>query len=292
MGFRLCLRNFVLYLASYLKTILMKTALLYLFLFAPLCFISAQQINRVEISGKIFVDSSDLEGITVYNTSAKKGTLTDAKGLFKIKVALNDVIEVRALQFQDFTLTIDENILKTKNMTVFLVEKVNKLDEVIILPYDLTGNLLVDIESVKTFNPDLDAIYFGLANMNEYEFPDDYKSKVVNVAMPGTGNNIQYGFDVVGIVDLLLRPIFKSDKKKAEKRMAAVLSYPEFTDHYSTKFLVENFNIPADKVEAFINYVEDEGIDYSLLESGKEFQFLEFVSTKSKEFLAKEGARK
>ncbi|MEO8773309.1 MAG: carboxypeptidase-like regulatory domain-containing protein [Gelidibacter sp.] len=270
----------------------MKTTLLYLFLLSPIFLLTAQNNKRVEVSGKIVVDSNDLEGITVYNTSAKKGTLTDQNGVFKLKVALNDIIEFRALQFQNFTVTIDKNIIKTKNMTVFLVEKINKLDEIVLLPYDLTGNLLVDIESVKTFNPDLDAIYFGLANMNEYEFPDDYKSKVVNVAMPGTGNNIPYGLNVIGIVDLFLKPIFNSKKNKDIEVMGAEDANQVFTDLYSTKFLVENFNIPADQVDDFINYVEDEGIDYSLLNSGKEFQFLEFISVKSKEFLAKKGGGK
>ncbi len=269
----------------------MKTALLYLFLFSPLYFMTAQIIPRLEVSGKIVVSSDDLEGITVYNTSAKNGTLTDENGFFKIKVALNDIIEFRALQFQSFTVTIDKNIITTKNMTVFLVEKINKLDEIVLLPYDLTGNLLVDIESVKTFNPDLDALYFGLANMNEYEFPDDYRSKVVNVAMPGTGNNIQYGLNVIGIVDLFLRPIFNSKKKKEIEVMGAEDSNAVFTELYSTKFLVENFNIPANKVAAFVAYVEEQGIDYSLLNSGKEFQFLEFISIKSKEFLANNGGK-
>ncbi|MBA6153328.1 peptidase associated/transthyretin-like domain-containing protein [Gelidibacter maritimus] len=266
----------------------MKTALLYFLLIVPFYFVTAQNINRVEVSGKIVVDSDDLEGITVYNTSAKKGVLTDENGLFKVEVALNDIVEFRALQFQDFTVTIDENIIKTKKMTVFLVEKINRLDEVVILPYDLSGNLLVDIESVKTFNPDLDAIYFGLANMNEYEFPDDYKSKVVNVAMPGTGNQIPYGLDVIGIVDLFLRPIFNSKKNKDVEVMGPENSYQAFTDLYSNKFLVENFNIPENKVNDFVAYVEDQGVDFSLLNSGNEFQFLEFISIKSKEFLAKE----
>ncbi len=269
----------------------MKKVLLYLVLLSPVFLLTAQNVNRVEVSGKIVVNSDDLEGITVYNTSSKKGTLTDEKGLFKIKVALNDIVEFRALQFQGFTVTIDKNIIITKSMTVFLVENINKLDEIIILPYDLTGNLLVDIESVKTFNPDLDAIYFGLANMNDYEFPDDYKSKVVNVATPGTGNNIPYGLNVIGIVDLFLRPIFNSKKNKDLEVMGAEDSHDLFNKLYSSKFLIENFNIPADKVEAFIIYVEDEGIDYSLLKSGKEFQFLEFISVKSKAFLAKNGGK-
>lgn len=278
-------------LALQLKFNLMKKTVLYFFLFFPLFLLTAQNVTRVEIAGKVVVNSDDLEGITVYNTSAKRGVLTDENGLFTVSVALNDVIEFRALQFQDFSVTIDENIIKTRKMTVFLVEEINKLDEVVILPYDLSGNLLVDIESVKTFNPDLDAIYFGLANMNEYEFPDDYRSKVVNVAMPGTGNNIPYGLNVIGIVDLFLRPIFNSKKNKDLEVMGEEEAYQAFTDLYSTKFLVENFNIPEDKVDDFVAYVEDEGVDFSLLNSGKEFEFLEFISVKSKEFLAKNGGK-
>lgn len=265
----------------------MKRALLYLLLLVPLFMMTAQNSNRIEISGKVVVNSEDLEGITVYNISEKKGSITDENGFFKLNVALNDVIEFKALQFQDFTVTIDENILKTKKMTVFLVEKINLLDEVVILPYDLTGDLLVDIESVKTFKPDLDALYFGLANMSDYNFPDDYKSKVVNIAMPGTGNDIPYGLNVIGIVDLFLRPIFNSNKNKGIEVMGDVETYDQFKDRYSAKFLVENFNIPKDKVEDFIRFVDDEGIDYSLLKSGSEFLFLEFISVKSKEFLAK-----
>ena len=68
-------------------------------------------------------------------------------------------------------------------MTVFLVENINKLDEILILPYGLSGNLTTDVNSTKTFNPNLDAIYFGMANMNKFEFADDYKSKVVNREM-------------------------------------------------------------------------------------------------------------
>lgn len=269
----------------------MKTALLYVCLLLPILSATAQNLKRVEISGKIIVDSNELESITIYNTSSKKGALSDENGMFKLDVALNDVIEFRALQFKDFTVSIDPNIVKTKSMTVFLVEKVNKLDEIIILPYGLSGNLLIDIESVQTFNPDLNAIYFGLANMNDYEFPDDYKSQVVNVAMPGTGNNIQYGFDAIAIVELFLKPIFNSKAKKDQNKVSTGISYDEFTDHYSSKFLVENFNIPEDKVEEFIAYVEEQGVDYSLLNSGKEFQFLEYISVKSKEFLEKEGGK-
>lgn len=274
----------VLYL---LKPILMKRLLLFTLLFSSFFTISAQDVERIEISGKIVVDSNDLEGITVYNSSSNKGTVTDENGKFLLNVALNDIVEFRALQFQDFTVTIDENIIKSKKMTVFLVEKVNKLDEVVILPYDLTGNLAVDIESVRTFNPNMDAIYFGIQNFSDYEFPDDYKSKVENIAMRGPGNDIRYQADAIAIIGMLLKPLFKSDKSKKENVKDKVPDIPTsgLRDYYSSQYILTNFEIPKDKIDEFIAFVENNGLDYNLLKAGKEMQFLEFLTQKSKQFL-------
>lgn len=271
----------------------MKINLL-LFLCLSATFLSfSQDIKRVEISGKIVVNSEDLENVTIFNTSSNRGTLTDENGKFKIDVALFDVLEVRALQFQDFKVTIDKNIIASKKATIFLVEKVNKLNEVVILPYDLTGNLLLDMESVRTFNPDLDAIYFGITDITAYEFPDDEKSKVDNIAARLPGNDIEYPLDVVAIVGMLLKPRFRSNKEKQQDKIAE-LSEPSKTglrDYYGTRYIMDNFKIPEDKVDEFIKYVELNGLDYSLLSQGKEMEFLEFLSQKSTEFLKSESGK-
>lgn len=253
----------------------------------------AQNIKRIEISGKIVVNSEDLENVTVYNTSSNKGTLTDENGKFKIEVALFDIIEIRALQFQDFTVTIDEHIIASKKATIFLVEKVNKLNEVVILPYDLTGNLLADMESVKTFNPDLDALYFGITDISAYEFPDDYKSEVENIAARGPGNDIRYQMDGAAIIGMLLKPLFKSRKDKQEKARQEVANIPltGLRDYYSVRFIEDNFKIPEIKIDAFVMYVENNGLDYSLMKKGKEMEFLEFLTLRSKEFLKLEGEK-
>lgn len=265
----------------------MKQNLLLIFFLSVTCLAFAQDIKRAEISGKIVVNSEDLENVTIYNTSSNKGTLTDEKGQFKINVALFDVLEVRALQFQDFTVTIDQNIIASKKATIFLVERINKLDEVVVLPYDLTGNLVVDMESVRTFNPDLDAIYFGILDISAYEFPDDNKSEVENIAARGPGNDIRYQMDGVAIIGMLLKPLFKSNKERKENERAEVVNIPTtgLRDYYSGRYIEDNFGIPGDKVNEFVTYVENHGLDYSLLKKGKEMEFLEFLTQKSKEFL-------
>lgn len=265
----------------------MKLQILSSFFFVISIITSAQDIKRVEITGKIVVNSDDLENVTIFNTSSNQGTLTDENGKFNIKVALNDIIEVRALQFQEFKFTIDKNVIDSKRATIFLVEKINKLPEVVILPYDLTGNLTVDMQSVRTFNPDLDAIYFGITDISAYEFADDRKSEVVNIAARGPGNNIQYPLDVVAVVGLLLKPLFNSNKDKNNKTAEQVANIPTngLRDYYSAHYLEENFNIPENQVEAFVTYVEANGLDYTLMKKGKEMEFLEFLNQKSKDFL-------
>lgn len=266
----------------------MKNQLLLLFFCVSLFTLQAQSVDRIEVSGKIVVSTDDVEGVSVYNTISKKGTSTDEKGEFKIKVGLNDVIEIHSLLFKDFKIVIDGNIIKSGKMTVFLVENVNKLDEIVILPYDLTGNLMVDIESVKTFNPDLDAIYFGMANINDYKFSDDIRSKVDNIAMDRQGQNMIYGLNVVNIVGLLVKPLFKAKNVDRREKVSAI-PLPDHADEFSTKFLVENFDIPAHKVDDFVEYIKQNGWKPEFLEKGREMDALEFVSQKSKDFLQQQS---
>ena len=86
------------------------------------------------------------------------------------------------LQFKDFTIAITEKVITSKRLTVILVEEINKLDEVVILPFDLTGNLNADLENVRTYNVSLDDVYFGLDHIEDFEFSADYKTKADNLA--------------------------------------------------------------------------------------------------------------
>ena len=81
----------------------------------------AQDSTRVAVKGKIIVDTPDIEGVTVFNISSNKGTITDEKGEFTLQVMLNDKVEVSALQFKDFSLTVTESIIKNKQMTIIFV---------------------------------------------------------------------------------------------------------------------------------------------------------------------------
>lgn len=130
-----------------------KKLLLLLFVISSSA-IFAQEIDRTKVAGKISVpNGDDAEGINVYNISSQKGTVTNADGTFEIEVAENDRVQITALQYQSFTVVIDKGIVEQKRINIFMNPAINQLDEVVVRPYDLSGNINVDVKRIKTEKP-------------------------------------------------------------------------------------------------------------------------------------------
>ena len=181
-------------------------------------FAFSQDFQRLNVDGKIIVESSDLGGITVFNASSNSGTITDDAGAFTLAVRLNDIIEVSALQFQNIKFTVNEAIMGSMSMKVFLIMEINKLDEIILLPQKLTGVLAEDMEVAKPFSPKLDALYYGIKHKDEFEFAQDYSTQTVNDAIGREHMPMVNGLNVINVVDQLLLPLFRSKVKNKEAK--------------------------------------------------------------------------
>jgi hypothetical protein len=259
--------------------------LILLFMFCVSSFAFSQEMKRENITGKIIVEGVDIEGITIYNTLSKMGAVTNEEGEFTIAVSLNDVLEVRALEYQKLDVHINKTILESKKVHVFLIEEINTLDEVIVRSKKLTGNLSADLKRVNTFNQKLDAIYFGIKNEDAYQLKEDFRDPVNPITTEVAPQTLVHGLNIVNIVDQLLIPLFRSEVK--DKKAAGIPEVPSKSIKYylGANFLTENFSIPEHRVEEFIRYVEDATFDFDLLNYGYEIQFLELLNFKSKEFL-------
>ena len=246
------------------------------------CFITtvtfSQNKNRVEISGQIISDSTNLEAITVFNLISKIGTTTDKEGKFVIDVSENDILQISAIQFQEVKITIDENIIRTKEMTIVLVEELNQLNEVLIFSSDLSGILNGDIEGTTILRPNYDALYFGIENKEEFLFAEDFTTKIENSAEYGT--TFRNGVDFVGLAAGLVGLIKKSISKPKSKsnNFEREVVYKHISDAYSNEYLTDNLNIETTEVTSFIIFVEENGFDISLLKKENEFLFLEFMN--------------
>lgn len=254
--------------------------------------IHSQTINRVEVNGVLLSGNNDVEAVTVFNKSSNKGTITNIEGEFKLKVALNDIIEISALQFQTVYVTIDADIIESKQLKIQLVEEVNKLDAVT-LSSGLTGNMETDISEVKTVKP----ITIDMGNMNvDFEYNDDkaFDNSVVQNHFESIINPDarQYLPDVLKIVGLLT----KSKKKiKIKKDVFVGYKYEKPKDLfsvYSLSYIQEDFNIPENKLQTFIVFIENKGIDLELLEPENKIHLIEFLVKQRNLFLKLEDEKK
>ncbi|WP_242202335.1 carboxypeptidase-like regulatory domain-containing protein [Aestuariivivens insulae] len=262
----------------------MRTFILFL-LFISSWSIFSQNYLRTEVKGEIIAESNDVSGIAIFNKSSNSGMVTDDDGVFVIKVKLNDIIEVSALQFQNITFQVNKAIIESRTMKIFLIEEISKLEEVVVSSNKFSGNLNTDIERANAFMPKQDALYFGLRPMDDNQFEPDYKSKIKGNVLNPERQNMIYGLNIVNVVDQLLLPLFRS--KVTNKKAHGVPEVPiEAIKHYfGADFITHNFSIPEHRVEEFIQFVQTEDFDYSLLNYGKEMEFLEQLHKKSVEFL-------
>ena len=171
----------------------------------------SQEITRVKIDGKISASKGeDVEGINIYNKTSQKGTITSETGEFELMVGENDRVFISAIQSQRFTVIIDEGIMDSRTMFIYLNPVVNQLDEVIIRPFDLSGNIVADVKRVNitSVNQNWDLSYENLEF--GYEFADDAQSSVKgNKAEEAYFNGpVQSGGNILGLASLF----FKKEK--------------------------------------------------------------------------------
>lgn len=270
----------------------MRSVFLFAGLFLLPLYIYCQSVNRIEVKGILLSSNNDVEAVTIFNKSSNKGTITDIGGAFKLRIALNDVIEISALQFQTVSITIDAEIIASKTLKIHLIEKVNQLDAVT-LSSGLTGNIETDITNVKTVKP----MIIDMGNMDvDFEYNDDkaFDNSVVldhytSITNP---NARKYMPDLLKIVGLLL----KSKKRlKLQKNIFVESNYERpkvLLDVYALNDIEEQFNVPEEALSQFIAFVKNEGVSQELLEPENKIYLIEFLVKQSKLFLELQDEKK
>ena len=250
-----------------------------------------QSINRIEVRGVLLSNNNDVEAVTVFNKSSNKGTITNNNGEFKLSVGLNDIVEISALQFQMVMVTIDSNIIESKQLNIQLVEQVNQLDAVT-LSAGLSGNMGADVANVKTVKP----IILEMGSMNvDFEYNDDKafdniatQNHLKSIINPDARNYLPNVGKILGLIfnskkDIKLKQeIFVGFKYEKPKELLSV---------FSLNYIQEQFEIPENKIHLFLAFVEDKGINPELLKPENEILLLEFLVKKSKQFIKDQDAK-
>ncbi len=268
----------------------MKSTLCFLFFIAPF-FLVAQQIERVTVNGVITssVAGEDLEGISIYNASSQKGTITNGEGEFTIDVGIHDRVLFTALQFQKFTVIIDEGIVETKQMKVYVNPAITQLDEIIVRPHDLTGNIKVDVSRIKTVDINSDFNLSWEEMEFEFEFSEDKSSSVENSALqevPPAGLNLLAPFAL--LAELIFKPKTNSSKPELTRLQQHQLkdaSFVALQQRFPPAYYTDVLNIPEKEVENFVYFAVEHDFKTDLLKENNELKLMDFLEEQSQLYL-------
>jgi len=129
-----------------LKNLLLTTILL------VLCTISYAQKTQ-SISGKVVSTTGlGLENVHVINLNLVIGGITNKKGEFKIKAAVNDTLHLSFLGYKSIKIKVTNDWIKFGNSNIELTESAYALEEILIKPHSLTGYLDIDTKYIPVNN--------------------------------------------------------------------------------------------------------------------------------------------
>lgn len=262
----------------------MKAITTFLFCLVTVC-VYSQSVERVEVVGKILApQDEDKEGVSIYNKSSQKGTVSDIEGNFTIAVAEGDVIVITALQFQTFTRTVAEGVLQNKKMSILLNTNINTLDEILLRSHTLTGYVELDAKNIEVFVAPKFELGYGI---NASFAPDRFSRIQRNIAQEALGNGpMQNGLNIGGILGLALKSLFpKKDRNNFIDPWAETKpKRATLQERFSAQYYSTTFGIPLAQVDDFIYYVTHHVATWNLLGPENEMQLLKILFEQSERY--------
>jgi len=244
---------------------------------------------RQILHGKIVADSLGVDNINVNNISSRIGAVTDEKGLFTLYARANDTLVFSSVSFRTAQLVLKESDFSQAQLAIKLNTNVIVLDELVILPTRMIGDLNTVSKNTKT-----NTITSGVQEVDlkstytEIKFkPVEYKvDEVVNGALPGSMHPLR-GVDLARIYRLYIKKDKKTKKDRGE--IYSTEGQKTFADvakeRFTYNFFTEALKIPKDEIAAFLNFADSGDEAKALLDPKKEFELTDYLVTKSKEYL-------
>lgn len=116
------------------------------FFFFMICVAASAQTGLTKVSGTIINDNTQaaVSNVNIINLNKVRGTTTNEKGFFEIEVSPNDTLHLSLIGFQSIKIRVTNDWIKNKTTSIKLTEKAIALEEVTVMPYNLTGYLEID----------------------------------------------------------------------------------------------------------------------------------------------------
>ncbi|MEW5674907.1 hypothetical protein ABGT15_01175 [Flavobacterium enshiense] len=263
----------------------MRSSIFVLLLFLVSTVVVAQDISRTMLSGRVVSDSIPVENITIENITAKKLATTDDKGNFRLLAREKDTLVFSGIAFKSSVLLVSHTHMNDDDLKIRLHVRVNELEELIVRPYTLTGNLETDTKNlkVKAINLNLGAMDLSAPEVKYNPVEQGLKS-----VLPQTESQLT-GVNLMGIGKMIAKSVFKS---KPKEKKIEFITQKIFSDavkeKFNSRFFTETLKLKPDEVDLFLAYCDDNNLENrKLLNPKKEFELIDFLLKKSEEYLKK-----
>ncbi|NNE75444.1 MAG: hypothetical protein HKN31_00020, partial [Pricia sp.] len=146
--------------------------------------IQAQNYFSEKLQGRVYSKDGDVAATHVLNTTTRRATITDNTGFFAIPAKLNDTLVFSAVQYKRKEIVVTLSVLESKLLLIPLEEALTELDEVVVTPYNLSGNISTDLKSL-VIEPVVTTSTLGLPNA--YVMPITKAQRELHTATTGGG---------------------------------------------------------------------------------------------------------
>ena len=240
----------------------MKNSFLFFLLF--LSFATWAQEETV-MRGNVFNTKTNLplDNVNILNINQVKGAITNAKGDFAIRAAVNDTLHFSYLGFKSIKVRVTQDMIRFPGTRIGLTELAYALEEVVISPYRLTGYLAID-DKYMPINTNKQYSISGLDLGYE----------------PRTGSPSLAG-KIIGSISDPVGTIYKlfSNREKDLRKLKKMKQSDEIRSMLNSKYdresLSEILGIDKDKLEDLLrhcNYSKD------FIKNSNDLQFLDALT--------------
>ena len=263
------------------------------FVFFLLATVSVQGQQFTELEGRVTSKDNDVVGTHVMNITTQRATTTDINGFFNIPVRLNDTLVFSAVQFKRKEVVVNLTVLNSKFLSVPLEDILTELDEVIVRPYNLSGELDRDLGN-KKLEPVVTASTLGLPNAY-------VKVKTQNerkLFEADHGKFVKLEFDSMFYIPMIAINLHKilnrvSGRTKKLKNLVALDEKIALLDrargYYPDSIYVQQLYIPEKKLVEFFYFCEADSLFEPTAQRDDQLHMWEFFQKKSVAYRKENG---
>lgn len=240
-----------------------KIVIVIVSLFSQFCF---SQIGlRVPLKGQVRNDLVPVENVVVFNVNSKTGTIVNSYGFFTIMAKVNDTLVFSSLAFKSKRIVLSEKEFIVPQFVVKMDIFTNELAEVLIL-------------AKKEVNP----ISGGTQKYVDIQYFDDERSSPKNMTMPRDAS-IEMGMDFVRIYKDILKILRKNNPEKVD--FYKETSFSELAlERINYSFFANTLKLKDDEIKLFLVFCENDPKSRTLMAPTDEFQLIDFLISKNKEY--------